>query len=159
MPPEKRLAAADAFWRDDQSESELQHAEAVIAIARRLNFRPKSAQALPIEKRAKHLAHMSDVSDGIATRALISYHFAAQRDLMSAFLDALGIEHDRGLIKEESVTPPAKEKLAAAITSVRTSFPPPDVDLYVRTLAALDEETWGQAQAALEDLPPPQGLP
>lgn len=159
MSAEKRLAAADAFWRDDQSEAELQQAEAIMAIARRLNFRPRSAQALPLEKRAKYLAQMTGVSDGIATRALIAYHFAAQRDLMSAFLDALGITHDRGLIKEEAVAAPSREKLAAAIGAVKASFPPEDVDLYVKTLAALDEETWGHAQAALEGLPASEGLP
>ena len=149
LSPENRLIAADAFWRDDQSEAAMQHVEAIMAIARRLNFRPKSVQALPIERRTKHLAHLPDVSDGIATRALIAYHFSARRDLMGAFLDALGITHEEGLIKEESVAPPTREKLTAAITSVRNTFPSADVDLYVRTLAALDSETWAEAEAAL----------
>jgi hypothetical protein len=149
MPLENRLLAADAFWRDDQAEAGMQHVEAVVSIARRLNFRPKSVQALSLEKRAKHLAHMQDVSDAVATRALIAYHFAARKDLMAAFLDALGISHEDGLIKEESVPPPPREKLAAAIAAVRGSFPAADVDLYVRTLASLDGETWAEAEAAL----------
>lgn len=149
MPVDSRLIAADAFWRDDQAEAGMQQMEAIIAIARRLNFRPKSVQALPEEKLAKHLAHMSDVSDAIATRALIAYHFAAKRPLMGAFLDALGISHEDGLIKEESVPPPAKERLAEAISTVRGAFPPADVDLYVRTLASLDGDTWAEAEAAL----------
>ena len=149
MPLENRQLAADAFWRDDQGEAGMQHMEAVVSIARRLNFRPKSVQALSIDKRAKHLAHMQDVSDAVATRALIAYHFSAQKGLMAAFLDALGISHEDGLIKEESVPPPSREKLAAAIASVRGSFPAADVDLYVRTLATLDGETWAEAEAAL----------
>jgi hypothetical protein len=149
MPVENRVVAADAFWRDEQSDSGVQQVEAIVTIARRLNFRPKSVQALPVEKRAKHLAQMADVSDAVATRALIAYHFAAKRPLMSAFLDALGISHEDGLIKEESVPPPAKDKLAAAITAVRVTFPAVDVDLYVRTLAALDGETWAEAETAL----------
>jgi hypothetical protein len=92
---------------------------------------------------------MQDVSDAVATRALIAYHFAARKGLMAAFLDALGISHEDGLIKEESVPPPPREKLAAAIASVRGSFPAADVDLYVRTLATLDGETWAEAEAAL----------
>src|SRR5262245_51847822 len=114
MSPENRLIAADAFWRDEQAEAGMQHIEAIIAIAKRLNFRPKSVQALPLDKRAKHLAHLQDVSDAVATRALIAYHFAARRSLMAAFLDALGISHEDGLIKEESVPAPPKDKLAAA---------------------------------------------
>jgi len=149
MPLENRVVAADAFWRDDQAEAGMQHLEAVVSIARRLNFRPKSVQALSVEKRARHLAHMQDVSDAVATRALIAYHFAARKDLMAAFLDALGISHEDGLIKEESVAPPPREKLAAAIAAVRGPFPAADVDLYVRTLASLDGETWAEAEAAL----------
>jgi hypothetical protein len=111
MPPENRLLAADAFWRDDQGGvGDASTWKPVVSIARRLNFRPKSVQALPIEKRAKHLAHMQDVSDAVATRALIAYHFSARKGLMAAFLDALGISHEDGLIKEESVPPPPREK-------------------------------------------------
>ena len=149
MTPETRLAAADAFWRDDQAESGMQHVEAVVAIARRLNFRPKSVQGLPLERRVKHLAHMPEVSDAIATRALIAYHFSARRDLMSAFLDALGITHENGLIQDESVTPPSRDKLVTAISHVRRTFAPADVSLYVHTLASLDGDTWAEAEAAL----------
>jgi hypothetical protein len=151
MPPEKRLIAADAFWREEQADIQMQHVDAIVSIARRLNFRPKSVQALPIERRAKHLAQMSDVSDAVATRALISYHFTAKRDLMGAFLDALGIAHDNGLIGEESVPPPARERLKAAIVSLRSGFPQEDVDLYLRTLAVLDGDTWAELDAALAE--------
>ena len=107
MPVEKRQLAAEAFWRDNESpEIQAQHVEALVAIARRLNFRAKSVQALPVERRAKHLAQMRDVSDALATRALIAYHFATQRPLMTTFLDALGIAHDEGLITAEDVAPP-----------------------------------------------------
>lgn len=143
MPLDKRVQAAEAFWRDQESpEIAAQHAEATASIARRLNFRARSVQSLPIERRARHLAQMSDVSDSVATRALIAYHFSAQRPLMSAFLDALGMAHDNGLITEEQLTPPATETLNHAVQAVRESFPSDDVELYLRTLIALDEDTW-----------------
>jgi len=47
------------------------------------------SNALPIDRRTKLLAQMSDVSDAVATRALIAYHFTTRRDLMAAFLDLL----------------------------------------------------------------------
>ena len=151
MPPEKRLIAADAFWREEQADIQMQHVDAVVAIAKRLNFRAKSVQALPVDRKAKHLAHLSEVSDAVATRALIAYHFTAKRDLMGAFLDALGITHESGLINEESVTPPPREKLKTAIANVRSTFPREDVDLYVRTLAALDGDTWAELDEALAE--------
>jgi len=151
MPAEKRLVAADAFWREEQSDVQLQHMDAVATIARRLNFRPKSVFALPVERKAKHLSQLGDVSDAVATRALISYHFTAKRDLMAAFLDALEIKHDNGLINEESVPPPSRDRIAAAITTLKATFPPEDVDLYLRTLSALDEDTWAEVEAAMTD--------
>jgi hypothetical protein len=144
LPADKRVAAAEAFWRDEQSpDIQMQHAEAVITLARRLNFRPKSLQALPIERRSKQLAQVDDVSDAIATRALIAFHFAAQRPLMSAFLDALGIAHNQGLITADQVTPPDRQALREAAGRLKGTFPDEDVSLYLRTLSALDADTWG----------------
>jgi hypothetical protein len=145
LPVEQRVAAADAFWRDEDSpDIQRQHMEAVVALSRRLNFRPKSLLALPVERRAKQLAQMEDVSDAIATRALIAFHFTARRPLMGAFLDALGIPHDQGLITAEELTPPDREKLADAARTVKGTFPAEDVALYLKTLSALDADTWGQ---------------
>ncbi len=150
LPVDLRVQAADAFWRDrDSPEIEAQHAEAVLAIARRLNFRAKSVQHLPVERRAKLLAQMSDVSDLIATRALVAYHFTAKRPLMAAFLDALGVEHDNGLITIEELAPPPAERLAPAIEAVRAAFPTEDVTLYLRTLTVLDAETWTHLEPLL----------
>jgi hypothetical protein len=144
LPPSTRLALADAFWResgDDPTPTNAQHIEATQALARRLNFRPKSIQALPIERKAKQLAQLADVSDTIATHALIAYHFTAQRPMMAAFLDALGIANDNGMITAEEVTAPEPEQLRDAIGKLST-FPAEDVSLYLRTLSALDEDTW-----------------
>ena len=151
MPPDKRVLAADAFWRDEDSpDIEVQQMEALTALAKRLNFRMRSLQALPIERLARHLAQMTEVTDLIATRALIAYHFTTQRPLMSAFLDALGIAHDNGLITAEQVDPPSRDRLASAATTVNGSFDPADVALYLKTLAALDGQTWANMEGVLE---------
>jgi hypothetical protein len=150
MPVARRVAAADAFWRDESAEDiQAQHIEAMVLLARRLNFRAKTVQGLPVEKRAHHLARMSEISDAIATRALIAYHFQTQRPLMAAFLDALGIAHDNGLITGENVGAPDTDRLIAAIDSVRASFPADDVTCYLRTLTALDSDTWGAIEGLL----------
>ena len=151
MPLEKRVQAAEAFWRDHESpEIQAQHAEALIALARRLNFRTKTLQSLPVERRARHLAQSPDVSESIATRALIAYHFSTKRPLMAAFLDALAIPHDDGLINEEQLTPPSAERLSAAVQAVRSTFDAGDVDLYLRTLVMLDGDTWTHLSGLLE---------
>jgi hypothetical protein len=149
MSADQRLAAADAFWREDQNDIELQHADAVVTLAKRLNFRTKSVRALPVERRARLLAQLNDVSDPVATRALISYHFMTRRDLMAAFLDALGIAHENGLISDEALPPPSRDRLVAAMAKLRETFSAADVDLYMRTLATLDGDTWAELDSAL----------
>ena len=75
-------------------------------------------------------------------RALISYHLATQRPMMGVFLDALGIAHEDGLIKEDNVTPDTS-KLAPAASQLTQQFPSADVALYLNTLLCQDPETWG----------------
>jgi hypothetical protein len=118
-------------------------------LARRLNFRPKALHSVPIERRTKMLAQVADVGDTIATRALIAYHFTHQRPLMIAFLDALGVAHENGLISAEDLPAPAPDKLSAAIAAIRSSFPEDDVERYLHTLASLDGETWAGLNAEL----------
>jgi hypothetical protein len=105
--------------------------------------------ALPIERRAKHLAQMHDVSEAIATRALIAYHMAAQRPMMGAFLDAVGLPHDNGVITLEEVPVPESDKLAAGVAALKEGFPAADVSLYLHTLAAIDPDTWGGLETHL----------
>lgn len=150
MPADKRVLAAEAFWRDRESpEIDVQQLEAVATLARRLNFRTRSIQALPVERRARHLAQVSELGDTVATRALIAYHFSHQRPLMAAFLDALGIAHDNGLITAEDVAPPDEARLLKAVAAVKAAFDPSDVDLYLRTLAVLDAGTWANLPGLL----------
>ena len=149
MSAAQRLAAAEAFWNDESDDVQTQQIEAMVLLARRLNFRAKSVQALSIERRTKYLAQVGEVSDAIATRALIAYHFTAQRPLMAAFLDALGVQHDDGLITQEQVDPPDADRLAAAVDKTREAFPAEDVTFYLRTLVTLDSDTWGNLEAVL----------
>lgn len=153
MPLETRQVAAEAFWQDDESpDIQLQHMEALVLIAKRLNFRTKSVQTFSPERRGQALARTPDVSDAIATRALVAYHFEARRDLMAAFLDALGVEHEHGMISdEEGIKPPATDALKTAIEKVNASFPEQDVTLYLRTLLAVDGDTWANLNALVAE--------
>src|SRR4051812_8144467 len=132
MPVERRLAAAGLFWEDEQSTD--QQLEAVAAIASHMKFRTKSVLALAAEKRAKYLATLPNISDTIAARALVNYHLATQRPMMTSFLDSVGIAHEDGLITQEEISKPDIEKLKAAAAEVAGKFPPQDVALYLSTL-------------------------
>lgn len=144
MPPDTRVAAAAAFWRDEDSpDIQLQQMEAIVAIAKRMNFRAKTVQSMSVDRLAKALGQVPGVSDAIATRALIAFHFEARRELMGAFLTALGVEHENGMItSEDGIPPPEKASLGEAVKTIQAGYPEVDVILYMRTLLAVDEDTW-----------------
>lgn len=148
MPLEKRQAAAAAFWEDEHGLD--QQVEVIVTLARKLNFRPKSIQQLPAERRIKLLAGMQDVSEAVATRALIGYHLTSERPMMAAFLDAVGIAHDNGLITAEEVEAPAADKLAAGVAAIKAAFPADAVRLYLHTLLILDGDTWGALDGSID---------
>ena len=140
LSPAERLSIATVFWQDQESVS--QQVEAVQAMARQLNFRPQSILKLPPERRAKQLSAMARIPEGVAGRALVVYHLAAQRPMLEAFLDALGMPHDHGVIDDTPSEPPDPGRLKAAVAAVSASFPPGDVRVYLRTLAAQDPGVW-----------------
>ena len=141
LPLDTRIAAASAFWTDEQAA--LEQAEAVALIARQIKFRPKSVLTLPVERKAKHLAGMAQVSDLLAARLLVAYHLHHQRPMMARFLDELGIAHEDGLITDESPKAPEPDTLDKAAKALAGEFPKPDVACYFWTLLWQDPETWG----------------
>jgi hypothetical protein len=139
MTAAQRLAAAQAFWRDeDATDDQLQ---AVLLIAQQKKFRPKSVIGLDVDRKARHLASIINLPEGLSARALIVYHLASQRPMMAAFLDQLGIKHEDGLIQEEQVQPDAA-KLPEAVAAIRAAYPAADVALYLDTLLCQDPQTW-----------------
>jgi hypothetical protein len=146
MTPAQRLTAADAFWSDEQATDD--QVQAVMLIAQQKKFRPKSVIALDLGRKARHLASIVNLPEALAARVLIVYHLAAQRPMMAAFLDALGIAHENGLIQEDSVVPDVA-RLGPAVAEIARQFRPEDVSLYLNTLLCQDPGTWG----ALADVP------
>ena len=144
---DKKRQAADAFWHDEHAANE--QAEAVNLIAQRIKFRLKSVIAMPVEKKSQYLLSMPAISEMIAARMLVAFHLQHQRAMMGAFLDALGIKHEEGIIAEEEVTPPTADALKQAARAIAASYPAEDVSLYLSTLVWQDPDTWG----ALADLP------
>ena len=149
MTTDQRTRAARAFWADpDATDDQVQ---AALLIAQQKKFRPKTIIGLDLDRKARHLATLAPVPDQIAGRALIVYHLAEHRSMMGAFLDALGIAHENGLIQEDEVKPDA-DKIGPAAAQIAGQFPAEDVTLYLNTLLCQDPETWG----ALKDVPQTQ---
>jgi hypothetical protein len=147
MTEDRRLEAARAFWEDQQSMTE--QAEVVGAIARQINFRTKTVMTMPLEKKVRHLVRLSRVSEPVAARLLVAYHLASQRPMMGAFLDALGIAHESGLISDDNVKVPEAERVREAARSIAGAYPADAVQLYFKTLLVQDPEAWSALRGAL----------
>jgi hypothetical protein len=142
IPQARRLEASAAFWQENE-ESVEQQAEALLAIASHFRFRPKTVRTLPPEKKVHYLAALPGLPDSVAGRVLVAYHLAHQRPMLGAFLDALGVAHENGVLKAEELKAPDAERLKAAAAALRAAYPKDDVDLYFQTLLVQDPETWG----------------
>jgi hypothetical protein len=145
MTRTQRLSAARAFWNDGEAADD--QLQAAVLIAQQKKFRPKTVAGLDPDRKAHHLASLSVLPEAVAGRILVVYHLAEQRPMMRAFLDALGLTHEDGLIQDD--VKPEDAKLAPAAAKISEEFAPEDVDLYLNTLLCQDPETWG----ALRGLP------
>lgn len=147
-PPEK-LAASTEFWREPPVEL-LGGALSAIVKARRL--RPQVARSLPAEEKARALAGILDPGEAVASSLLVALHLGSRRPLLQTFLDAVGLVHEDGILKEEAdqVSPLVAEAAArAGVEALSRAFPRHEVETYLNTLWHQDPDRW----AVLEKSP------
>ena len=140
MTLQHRQKVALSFWQADEAADD--QVQAALLIAQQKKFRPKSVLALDDERKSRHLASIANLPEQVAGRALIAYHLDAQRPMMGAFLDALGIAHENGVIQQDDVKPD-NAKLASAVDAIAKTYPAEDVSLYLNVLLCQDPGTWG----------------
>jgi hypothetical protein len=151
LPPEERLAAASAFFAEPPAELA---GAALGALVKARHLRPQAARALPAEAQARILATVLGPGEPLAQGLLVSLHLAHRRPLLRAFLDALGLVHEDGVLKEEddSGAPVAVQKAKAAVAAL-ASFPSAEVRTYLNTLWLQDAERWAALEGADDWLP------
>jgi hypothetical protein len=139
-----RLAAATCFWREPPQEM-LGAALAAIVKARRM--RPQAARALSDEVRSQALAGILDPGEALAAALLVALHLGERRPLLKAFLDALGLPHEDGILKEEAdaLPPPTPEAVTRALAALGT-FGRPEVEAYMNTLWLQDPTRWASLE-------------
>lgn len=148
LEPEVRLAAARSLYAHDWGEAPTRR-EADFAIMQGMRFRESAVRQLSADKRASYVARSIRPSDSLAGSMLLALHLEQRRGMLSAFLEALKIPHDSGLIAEDhDMKPPSAAALAKAAKVLRDQFPADEVELYLATLYVLDRVTW----AGLEPL-------
>jgi hypothetical protein len=151
LPPEERLAATNAFFKETPPELA---GIALGVLVKARHMRPQAARKLPAEAQARILASVLDPGEPLAQGLLVALHLAERRPLLCAFLDALGLPHEGGLLKEEAdqVPPPTEAASRTAIAAL-SAFPAAHVRTYVNTLWLQDPERWAGLEPASEAIP------
>jgi hypothetical protein len=137
---DERQAAARHFFAQPPQEA-LGSALAVLIKARHL--RPQVARSMPPEEQARALSSVLDVGETLAGSLLVALHLGDRRPLLATFLDAAGLPHEEGLLKEEADAVPFTEDNArAGVRALAAAFPREHVEVYLNTLWLQDPDRW-----------------
>jgi len=140
LGPADRLAAAVHFWKEPPA-GVVGAALGAIVAARKL--RPQAARALAPEEQAKILASVLNPGESVASFLLVALHLGERRALLRGFLDALGLPHEDGVLKEEADNVAVDEaKITAAVKVIAGEFPREQIEVYLNTLWLQDPERW-----------------
>ncbi len=106
-------------------------------VAVSLKFRPQAIRKLPMAQRAKR-ARTLVLAGGkgeLAYDLLGSYLMKKDKELITAFLDKTGVEHNDGMIEDLDEHEPAPDKIAPAVAELDTEHDPEDVTSYLAMCA------------------------
>lgn len=140
LPAEDRQRAAEAFWADESMRAQQQ--SMLQQMAKRYNFRTKSMQALPASRKARMLLEIPGLAPELIMNLLAAFHLNFRKDMLSDFLDSLGIAHEGGFMKDDTVQPPAEDAVRTAADQLKAKYPATDVDNYLNILWLQDPEFW-----------------
>jgi hypothetical protein len=137
---EDRLAAAQQFFTQPPQEV---YGTALGAIVRARKLRPQVARSLPPEEQAKALASVLDPGEPLAGSLLVALHMGDRRPLLGAFLDAVGLPHEDGLLKDDADGVPfTAESAKKGVAALLAAYPREQVEVYLNTLWLQDPEHW-----------------
>jgi hypothetical protein len=128
------------------------YTQAVGAACVTLKARPQFMMKQPPEKRAAFVRQALSrfAAASIAEEVLAAYFLEVRRDLLTEWLDALGIEHENGILKHDNPAEPTREKIEAAVAKFRDGADPQDRQLLLEAFAAQSAVEWPALDAVLE---------
>jgi hypothetical protein len=140
-PEDKNLAAAELV--KDPTPLIKSSVIAVVADARKM--RPIAARKLPPEVQARIVATVRDPGEILASSLLVALHLGPRKPMLIAFLDALALPHEDGILKDESTEAIGLEDLKKACDAL-ASESPSAIRTYLNTLWLQDSARWANAK-------------
>lgn len=142
---------AEAFFGRLASESPAMFGQAVHAAAVALKSRPHFLMKQPMSKRASAVRQaLARVSSGpVAEEILAVYFLDCRVDMLTEWLDIVGLEHEDGVLKDDAPACPEAANLEKAVGEFRARDDDPDRLLLLRAFSAQSAIDWPPLEALL----------
>lgn len=156
MRPHEIFAAmqpehAEAFFGKLAEESPATFAQAVHAAAVASNSRPRFLMKQPMPRRVaavrRTLARVA--SAAVAEEILAVYFLDCRVDMLTEWLDIVGLEHEDGVLKDDAPACPEAANLEKAVGEFRARDDDPDRLLLLRAFSAQSAIDWPPLEALL----------
>jgi hypothetical protein len=155
MTPERAVAMMRVLSK--QSPAIFRHAVDAAAIS--IKARPVYMRRQTFEKRAeavrRSLARV--IANAVADELLAVYFLECRKDLLTQWLDRVGLAHDDGALEDDVPEQPAPALLAKAIDEFLAADGDEDRDLLLHAFAAQEAVDWPALDARLLDGGPEPG--
>jgi hypothetical protein len=127
------------------------YTQAVGAACVTLKARPQFMMKQPPEKRAAFVRQALSrfAAAPIAEEVLAAYFLEVRRDLLTEWLDALGVEHENGVLKSDNPAEPPRATIEAAVGKFRSGADAEDRQLLLEAFAAQSAVDWPALDAVL----------
>ncbi len=148
MPPER----TSAFFSALAEHCPAMFSQAVQAASLAMKSRPQYLLRQPMDKRAAAVRRaLARVASGpFAEEVLASYFLECRKEVLEAWLDRLGLEHEDGILKEESPECPSDAKLAGHVKKYLGEDDDPDRILLLAAFGAQSAIDWPALDALVE---------
>lgn len=149
MGPERRQAAAEAFWSNPELGAAQQQAEALLA--EKLKARPVLIRRLSPDRKAAYLARDLATNAYLWDAALSAYHFAGHRSMLTDFLNAVGVAHEIRPLRDGRLgQTPESRFLESTIAPLTEKYRKLDVVIYLAALMIQDGVFWANLRPLVE---------
>jgi len=146
---------AVAMMKNLSVKSPAMFSQAVDAAAVSIKARPVYMRKQPFDKKASAVRRaLSRVAaNPVADEILAVYFLECRKELLTEWLDVLGIEHDEGTLKDDEPASPDADKLAKARDEFCGKDDDEDRALLLRAFAAQSAIDWPDLEALFEAAP------
>ncbi|MFP6656469.1 MAG: hypothetical protein VCB25_12660 [Myxococcota bacterium] len=125
--------------------------QTVAAAAMSLKFRPQFLRKQPLAKRiaAVRRSLARPAASSLAEELFAVYFLRCRLDLLTSWLDLLGLSHEEGVLNDAEAICPEAAKLGEIVSSFRASKDQ-DCDLLLQAFASQEAIEWPALDALLE---------